>query len=710
MSALQRDTNLFTIITSEHGRMRREQRDISKKDLQRALKYANPQNVWGRRWKLEYEGVVYITDPSKRREITSYPSPLAKVDVPLEEILAQSEAKIVLQHKPELCVSHTVLIVDNSGSMTEKDLDLYRCRQTAAYTMIALELVAEPLMNQTQNNRNVVSLIEFNKSCNIVFEREPVSWSLYNKLLDRRDTRTFQAREQERLNDVVGNNSNYLPALKEAALLLDKGNHDTCALSIFFLSDGAPTDAAYLGLTPMAAQNMICDKMQKLATKFDRQLDVQLAGFGNQYRDFSVMEKMRDAVNSHPTSEAKASFLYCEKFSNHIGSAVSILVTSLASTSTKLCEFENGTAHGKTKRSVRVNCDLSRSNKYAYFEIIAHYAYDMAKQTFIPHIGLPPGATDGTISQGQLQNILRKLPPKLALTIDAFGEGVERLAFRCHLCDEDKKKRLGLCEMVAKETVLVERIQEQAGFHESFMKTQLVAASLAEEFNRRMKHIEIPGYDNTENPKITFLPCSVLVLEDFAWQGGKRGVLVETMLDTNTFPWCKWNNNAGHVLGKTGHRPINVAYEMAKLKMGPLEVFDEEEEEENEDSGDEEQEYVLTNPIVDAATLSATVLDTDFLQAFTHFTHKYTKGKRMVCDLQGIFNTDVSPPTFMLTDPTIHYKSKRRQMVFGRTDKGRKGMTLFFGSHECNEVCRQLKFHKSNNYWHNFERVKRFLS
>ena len=44
-------------------------------------------------------------------------------------------------------------------------------------------------------------------------------------------------------------------------------------------------------------------------------------------------------------------------------------------------------------------------------------------------------------------------------------------------------------------------------------------------------------------------------------------------------------------------------------------------------------------------------------EAFTHFTYRFTKKKVMVCDLQGIFNTDLTPPTIELTDPAIHYAS-----------------------------------------------------
>ena len=41
------------------------------------------------------------------------------------------------------------------------------------------------------------------------------------------------------------------------------------------------------------------------------------------------------------------------------------------------------------------------------------------------------------------------------------------------------------------------------------------------------------------------MSCSVLVVEDHSAPGGSRGVLVEKMLDTESFRWTKWNDNAG---------------------------------------------------------------------------------------------------------------------------------------------------------------------
>jgi hypothetical protein len=64
----------------------------------------------------------------------------------------------------------------------------------------------------------------------------------------------------------------------------------------------------------------------------------------------------------------------------------------------------------------------------------------------------------------------------------------------------------------------------------------------------------------------------------------------------------------------------------------------------------------------------------------------------MVCDLQGVLDMTSTPPKFELTDPCIHYASRRgRKMVFGRADRGKKGMHEFFKTHNCNAVCRLLE-------------------
>ena len=68
-------TNQIPIVSSIHGRERREQRDITKRDLQAAIKYGTKEAQFrlGKiRWKYTFADVVYITDETSTVEVTSY--------------------------------------------------------------------------------------------------------------------------------------------------------------------------------------------------------------------------------------------------------------------------------------------------------------------------------------------------------------------------------------------------------------------------------------------------------------------------------------------------------------------------------------------------------------------------------------------------------------------------------------------------------------
>jgi Mg-chelatase subunit ChlD len=730
-------TSLITILSSEHGRMRRAQRDISKRDLQEALKHGEVSNAWGGRCRVEYNGIIFITDSTQRREITAFPAPHDMAPYDYDEMVEREKLKSVMAEKPELFKSHTVLVVDCSGSMMTKDIALFRDRQQAAYSTIAVEFVAEQLFNGTANNSDVVSLIEFNSDATVVFEREPFSWFLYNQILSRRDTRKFEDRERHRIRDTcvpLSGDSNYIPALKQAVKLLKEDFHDKCALSLMFLSDGAPTDAQANGLTPLATQRLICARMESIASKFGGRLTVQTIGFGNQCHDFSVLQQMVDACK-RSSPETKAEFVYCDKISHAIGTAVSSFVTSLTETRTSLM---HGRASKYTKRVVPGEEGGKRNLKdWDCFEIILHYAgYDPKRKQFLRSSSLPPGARRRE-NREEFNRRVRSPPPLLAISRKHCGTGAERFAFRCSLADRllNSRARLVLGPMVAKETNSVERVEENIEFHKYFLQTQSLAAHLANEFNKRLR--ALPSFNESTTPRLEFLQCSVLELKDSAYPGGKRHILLEKMLDTERYPWRKWNDNAGTVNGRVAHVPIDVDYEMARLKSG-LEMArvdgvahllaiaegnsdeadeddeeeddedsDEDDEEEDDDEKDnedyEEEEEEGDTDSEEYSTSSRSSNDTnpsDYLQAFTHFTYLFTNKKVMVCDLQGVYNCDMVPPTFELTDPAIHYRSSvGRVMVFGRTDKGVGGMRLFFHTHKCSEICKWMRLTGKNCKW-----------
>ena len=96
------------------GRERRQQREIDKQELKKAIKYGKRERAdsgrnGDRRWKFTYRGVVYITDDSLRHEITSW-----RIDESLE---------VYNQNIDEnFADTHVVLVVDSSGSMRNNDI------------------------------------------------------------------------------------------------------------------------------------------------------------------------------------------------------------------------------------------------------------------------------------------------------------------------------------------------------------------------------------------------------------------------------------------------------------------------------------------------------------------------------------------------------------------------------------------------------------
>jgi hypothetical protein len=137
--------------------------------------------------------------------------------------------------------------------------------------------------------------------------------------------------------------------------------------------------------------------------------------------------------------------------------------------------------------------------------------------------------------------------------------------------------------------------------------------------------------------------------------------------------------------GRAAHISIDVDYELKMLNKetgagGLGAIFKEDSDNEESDDSFEEDTHDEYGGGTDHVGESYN--PSDYIHAFTHFTYRFTNGKVMVCDLQGVFNRDTAPPTFELTEPVIHYTSKkRRKMDFGRTDMDKKGTQLFFNTH-----------------------------
>ena len=234
------DTDLVTVLSSAHGRQRRSERLISKSDLQAAVKYGEKEassrtaTVAILRWKYTFRGIVYITDETSRREITSWPIPAFGFDVPLVEITENMRrdhrAAVRALGNKASWTSHTVAVVDQSGSMRNTDVDGGATRSDAVWLTLALTWVEAEIKAGSRKSTDVMSVVSMRNNSEVVVDAEPVDWILFNKLVGL-------LRESE-----PNQGGNYLAAIDLAEQCLMRNTMGSCATALLFFSDGRPSE------------------------------------------------------------------------------------------------------------------------------------------------------------------------------------------------------------------------------------------------------------------------------------------------------------------------------------------------------------------------------------------------------------------------------------------------------------------------------------
>ena len=221
-------TSDVTLVSHAHGRERRAERGIQRRELQAAIKHgekvaANPGRRGEKRWRFTHQGVVYITDETMRHEITSW-----RLDG--GEAVAEAEASD--DDRPT--GSHVVLVVDHSGSMRRDDVPGYATRTAAVYDSLARDLVEGQVQGRSKAEGMAVTLLEMSDDTVAVFENSALDKGLAKKLrkMGKRRARSH---------------GNYLPALDAVlGLLYEDAVATKRQLFLIFLSDGAPSDHVHM--------------------------------------------------------------------------------------------------------------------------------------------------------------------------------------------------------------------------------------------------------------------------------------------------------------------------------------------------------------------------------------------------------------------------------------------------------------------------------
>jgi hypothetical protein len=526
---------------------------------------------------------------------------------------------------------------------------------------IALDYLAHRLELGQACVTDVLSIVTLGDVPKIIIEEEPCTWRLYNKVVDIYKQQLVRPR----------GHGPFLPALTIAETLLSRNMNTSCAHALLFLSDGRPSDAS----VGQGGVEDIIAKIGNLASNFGRRLNFTAIGIGD-YQEFDVLESMVAAAKDY---QAIAQFCLPSMTSSSLGSTFTSAATSLTTTQTEMTNV----ATSKQYQVRNVKRESRTKARESITSVSSDEFYIYRIDGVVRSVWKEDNKSEKDFVAADLQHPDAEY---VAFSKCPFGEGAERFAYRFYELASDGSTIVGK-PLVAKESRLIledsDRDDERSRkkYVRTFCMTQQLARRLANEFNQKLD--ETLRVDQ-RTPRIAFLDCSVYRLTDFIL--GEQSVLVEDRLDESK--WHKWNANNGFVEGMERapdfdhHAAMRAAF--TKLETEDLGLIEEEsEDEESENEGSESEHFESNIHFVKVFTAS------EVAQAFSHFTYWASGRKRLVCDLQGVY--DEKDNVLRLSDPVIHHTSSSgRTQVHGRTDRGRKGKAMFFETHECTHLCRLM--------------------
>jgi len=543
--------------------------------------------------------------------------------------------------------------------MNEGDVIGHRSRSRSAYYAIANEMIAQLLIRNQISYTDIVSIIEMRTSptINYMIFKEPVTWDLYNKLVS--------LAEQPLRGKGHGN---YIPALEKAFEVLNETDNGNCALGLLFLSDGRPSDHTKRSFTAMTqpVEEIILNTVSIQCKSFKERLTFAAFGFAYDYRKFALMMSMVDTAKNAGCHGVFSTGIDTES----LRKALHKMSTSLMSTKSSLSSLAGGSIL-RTDMRARVERrdfiqDMSRAEDERNQFEQSDYSIHFTVKQYLYHIQ----KTDVIFECTSFRHPKAK---GVAIKKQFIGMGAERFTFE--MTEVDKLGNPIGEQLVAK----ISRYEEsdQLQFHKDCSWTQKEARQIAKVFNTTLDKLKLPV------PIVSFLDVSFYLIYREVDDAFLEAYLVEKRLDVERYK--KYNDNKGGVLNDHQKLNVNIPFDM------------EDNEEEEGEFDDEEVKDEHFQVVTEHSREVSRIIDDDVPQAFSHWSYIYTRGNRLVCDLQGVLGSK----EFTLTDPSIHSKE---QGYFGKTDHGRLGQQRFFATHKCNPLCRVLKlndrllkFWKNNN-------------
>jgi len=452
-------TSFIELISSIHGEQRRAERAIEKKDLQAAIKYGVKEQqqrllkngTMPIRYKYTFADIVYITDEFSSREITSWvlPLPLDSVRISEHDEHQYNAAKARIAQDPKIITSHSVFVVDCSGSMKKADVEAHRCRADAVSYAIATEFIAKRLHSPSAGVTpfDVVTVIEMREDAEVIFRKEPMSWKFYNKVVERAKTSS------------PNSHGNYLPSLDLAFQSLKDNDHQHLALLLFFLSDGRPSDewlSQHALVNTGITTKDIYERATVIGRHFQERLTFWMVGFGRPFDDLTVLQRMASVM----------------KLEGAIGDFHRSDLKKIGSLSTSIANMSSTLTNTRTLlTAIRRENRVERPFNFAVFQknIVKPGSMWETKSVRENYLNCRELVRSGKKFTWKKRELLHPKATGISFSNDPFGKGAERLVYQ--LREVDKTGSFVGSPLVAKDGKYVEDFNLQ-NFHFSFCKTQ----------------------------------------------------------------------------------------------------------------------------------------------------------------------------------------------------------------------------------------------
>ncbi len=383
-------TSAISIHETNHGRERRLQRSIPTRDIQTAMKHGIQRNHPSNDKLIiyEYQGKQHVIVKETSELVTTFVKSislekkiLSMKDIDDHEkimdlihgrrsvVNSYTDSSTVLNHvkseddtdqpQQSLWNSHSVIIVDKSGSMRQSDVNGSRTRFGAVWLSLAQDYIENRIRSGISGGNDIISIILMGTKPELIIDKWPTNYILYNKIVDffhqseeadhlwqrmqrfknnrtnEYDHKHPQKRDiQRKLDNLVCPKGHgcYGPSLLLAEKLLEKNDNESSALSLLLLSDGRPSDSSLLKISEQDSLQTLKDVTGRMASRFGRRFTFSTIGMGS-LKDFDTLRGLVDSAKDYG---GIGSFSVPSLSCAAIGRAISSVATSLTTTQTEL--------------------------------------------------------------------------------------------------------------------------------------------------------------------------------------------------------------------------------------------------------------------------------------------------------------------------------------------------------------------------------------